>query len=132
MIPIAKPVLEEAEAEAARQAVLSGWVTQGPQVAAFESEFAAHVDAPIHGTRIIRLPGGRFVGEITEEIPPARDAEGKIDVQGTMQAITGVVDGWIREHPEQWREIQQRAEEKRARKELGEKRLRTTGSDGKR
>jgi perosamine synthetase len=46
VIPIAKPVLEEAEAEAARQAVLSGWVTQGSQVAAFESEFAAHVRAP--------------------------------------------------------------------------------------
>src|ERR1700745_3964603 len=46
MIPIAKPVLDEAEAEAARQVVLSGWVTQGPQVSAFESEFAAHVGAP--------------------------------------------------------------------------------------
>ena len=46
MIPIAKPVLEEAEAEAARQVVLSGWVTQGPQVAAFEGEFAAYVGAP--------------------------------------------------------------------------------------
>ena len=46
MIPIAKPVLEEAEAEAARQAVLSGWVTQGPQVAAFETEFAAYVGGP--------------------------------------------------------------------------------------
>ena len=46
MIPIAKPVLEEAEAEAARQAVLSGWVTQGPEVADFEREFAAFVGAP--------------------------------------------------------------------------------------
>ncbi len=45
MIPIAKPVLEEAEAEAARRVVLSGWVTQGQEVAAFESEFAAHVGA---------------------------------------------------------------------------------------
>ncbi|HJU16615.1 MAG TPA: DegT/DnrJ/EryC1/StrS family aminotransferase [Stellaceae bacterium] len=46
MIPIAKPVLEEAEAEAAHRVVLSGWVTQGPEVAAFEKEFAAHVGAP--------------------------------------------------------------------------------------
>jgi dTDP-4-amino-4,6-dideoxygalactose transaminase len=45
MIPIAKPVLDEVEAEAARQAVLSGWVTQGPQVASFEREFADRVGA---------------------------------------------------------------------------------------
>ena len=45
MIPIAMPLLEAAEAEAARQAVLSGWVSQGPQVAAFEREFAAMVGA---------------------------------------------------------------------------------------
>ncbi len=63
---------------------------------------ARHVECAIHGTRIVRLPGGRFVGEITEEIPPVRDAEGKIDIQGTMQAITSVVEGWIRQHPEQW------------------------------
>jgi perosamine synthetase len=43
VIPIAMPVLEKAEAEAAHQAVLSGWVSQGPQVAAFELEFAALV-----------------------------------------------------------------------------------------
>jgi KDO2-lipid IV(A) lauroyltransferase len=42
------------------------------------------------------------MAEITEPIEPARDAEGKIDVQGTMQAITTVVEGWVREHPEQW------------------------------
>jgi perosamine synthetase len=40
VIPIAKPLLEKAEAEAAYEAVLSGWVSQGPQVAAFEREFA--------------------------------------------------------------------------------------------
>ena len=45
MIPIARPVLGEKEAAAARRAVLSGWVTQGPEVAAFEQEFAAYVGA---------------------------------------------------------------------------------------
>jgi dTDP-4-amino-4,6-dideoxygalactose transaminase len=45
-IPIARPVLGEPEAEAARRAILSGWVTQGPEVAAFEQEFAAIVGAP--------------------------------------------------------------------------------------
>jgi len=46
VIPIALPLLAEDEADAARSAVLSGWVSQGPQVAAFEREFAALVGAP--------------------------------------------------------------------------------------
>jgi KDO2-lipid IV(A) lauroyltransferase len=60
------------------------------------------VDCPVYGVRIVRLPGYRFRGELTEEIKPVRDADGKIDVQGTTQAITNVVEGWVREHPEQW------------------------------
>jgi KDO2-lipid IV(A) lauroyltransferase len=60
------------------------------------------IECPIHGVRIIRLPGHRFRAELSEEVPPVRDATGQIDVQGTMQAITSVVEGWIREYPDQW------------------------------
>lgn len=45
-IPVAKPLLGEPEGEAARRVVQSGWVTQGPEVAAFEKEFADCVEAP--------------------------------------------------------------------------------------
>ncbi len=44
-IPIAKPWMGEAEAEAAKRPILTGWVTQGPEVAAFEQEFAAYIGA---------------------------------------------------------------------------------------
>jgi len=46
MIPITKPMLGENEAEAARRIILSGWTSQGPEVAEFEKEFAAYVEAP--------------------------------------------------------------------------------------
>jgi dTDP-4-amino-4,6-dideoxygalactose transaminase len=45
-IPIAKPILDEREVEAVRRVILSGWVTQGPEVAEFEREFAEYVGAP--------------------------------------------------------------------------------------
>lgn len=66
------------------------------------ARLARQVDVPIHGVRIMRVPGGRFRAELTDTIVPARDAQGAIDVQGTMQVITGIVEGWVREHPEQW------------------------------
>ena len=44
-IPVMIPYLDEREAEAARDAVLSGWVAQGPRVARFEREFASRVRA---------------------------------------------------------------------------------------
>jgi hypothetical protein len=44
-IPVARPWLDERDAEAACRAIMSGWVTQGPEVAAFEREFAVAVGA---------------------------------------------------------------------------------------
>jgi perosamine synthetase len=46
MIPVARPSLGSAELEAVRRPLSSGWLTQGPEVAAFEREFAAFVGAP--------------------------------------------------------------------------------------
>ncbi|MFT3677006.1 MAG: DegT/DnrJ/EryC1/StrS family aminotransferase [Chitinophagaceae bacterium] len=43
MIPIAKPYLDEAEAKAAYDTILTGWITQGPRVAELEEKFAAYV-----------------------------------------------------------------------------------------
>ena len=46
MIHFAKPLIGVEEAEALRQAVLSGWVTQGPKVLEFEQEFSRETGAP--------------------------------------------------------------------------------------
>ena len=59
-IPISRPWLGEAEAEASRAVVLSGWVMQGPKVAEFERRFAefigvSHACAVSSGTAALIL-----------------------------------------------------------------------------
>jgi Kdo2-lipid IVA lauroyltransferase/acyltransferase len=64
---------------------------------------ARQLECPIYGLRTIRLPDrNSFKGDFIGPIEPPRDAEGRIDVQGTMQAITTVIESWVREYPEQW------------------------------
>lgn len=64
---------------------------------------ARQLDCAIYGLRTVRRPDGNsFTGDFVGPIEPARDAQGHIDVRGTMQTITSVIEGWVREHPEQW------------------------------
>jgi len=75
------------------------WAKANPLIA----QLARLTGAPIRGARAVRLPdGNHFRAELTEEIAPVRGPDGKIDIQATTQAITKVVEGWVREHPEQW------------------------------
>jgi KDO2-lipid IV(A) lauroyltransferase len=66
------------------------------------ARLAHHFDCPIHGVRVIRLGGRRFRGELTEALNVPRDPDGRVNIERTMQAITSVIEQWVREHPEQW------------------------------
>lgn len=66
------------------------------------ARMARQFDCPVVGARSIRLPGGRFRVEVTPPLDLPRDAAGQIDVDGATAMITAVVEGWVREHPDQW------------------------------
>lgn len=72
------------------------------------ARLARAFERPIYGGRVIRLPQGRFRFELSEPLALPRDAEGKVEVVGTMQLITTMIEGWVREHPEQWMWIHRR------------------------
>ncbi len=66
------------------------------------AKLARHYDCPVHGVRVVRLPEGRFRLDLTPPLHLPRDADGRIDVAGAMQAMTAVVESWVREYPGQW------------------------------
>jgi KDO2-lipid IV(A) lauroyltransferase len=66
------------------------------------ARLARHVDCPIYGTRAVRLPDGRMRVDLVGPVEVPRDPDGRVNVVGAMQTITSVVEGWVREHPEQW------------------------------
>jgi len=64
---------------------------------------ARQTELPIFGMRVVRKEDGNsFWGEIVGPVEAARDTNGRIDIKGTTQAITNVIEGWVRQYPEQW------------------------------
>jgi KDO2-lipid IV(A) lauroyltransferase len=66
-------------------------------------QLARHTGCNVRGIRVVRLAdGNHFSVEATEPLDLPRDAEGLVDVAAAMQRITTVIEGWVREYPEQW------------------------------
>jgi KDO2-lipid IV(A) lauroyltransferase len=64
---------------------------------------ARQTELPIYGMRVVRKhDGNSFWGEISPPVEPVRDADGRIEIKGTMQAVTLVIERWVREYPQQW------------------------------
>jgi Kdo2-lipid IVA lauroyltransferase/acyltransferase len=66
------------------------------------ARLARQFDCPVYGVRVVRLPKHRFRVDLVGPIELPRDAEGRVDVQPATQTIMSIIEGWIREHPEQW------------------------------
>ncbi len=66
------------------------------------AKFARNFECPVHGVRVVRLPGLRFRIELSPPLVLPRGADGQIEVTGAMQAMTDLVGAWVRENPEQW------------------------------
>ncbi len=63
---------------------------------------ARRFECPVYGARTIRLGDGRFRLELHGPYDLPRDESGEIDINETMQMVTSIIEGWIREHPDQW------------------------------
>ncbi len=74
-------------------------VAANPFLARLARRFAG---VPVHGLRAIRLPGGRFRIEMTDAIELPLDATGKVDVEASTALVNRIIEGWVREHPDQW------------------------------
>jgi perosamine synthetase len=72
MIPVMKPFLGEEEAQAAAEAVASGWIAQGPRVREFEEAFAAAVGVP-HAVAVSSCTAALHLALIAAEIGPGDD-----------------------------------------------------------
>jgi KDO2-lipid IV(A) lauroyltransferase len=72
------------------------------------ARYARQFGCAIRGARLIRQPDGRFRLELTEPLAAPRDAAGRVDVVATTQMIIAIIEGWIRDYPEQWLWIQNR------------------------
>ena len=68
----------------------------------FLARLARRFEAPVHGLRAIRLPNHRFRLELTPALDLPRDATGKVDVERATAMVNAVIEGWVREHPDQW------------------------------
>jgi dTDP-4-amino-4,6-dideoxygalactose transaminase len=69
VIPVMRPWLGEEEAEAAAEAVASGWIAQGPRVQEFEEAFAAAIGTP-HAVAVSSCTAALHLALIAAEIGP--------------------------------------------------------------
>jgi len=67
------------------------------------AQLARRFECPVRGLRVVRLQDrNMFRGELTDPVDLPRGSDGMIDVQGATQAITSIIEQWVRKDPGQW------------------------------
>ncbi|EKV32496.1 Lipid A biosynthesis lauroyl acyltransferase [Caenispirillum salinarum AK4] len=66
------------------------------------AEFALRLKLPVIPTRTVRLGGARFRVDVGPPMEFAPTGDHRADVAALTAQITQVVEGWVREHPDQW------------------------------
>ena len=87
MIPITRPDLGEDEERAVVRVLRSGWIMQGPEVAAFEQEFAAAVGAP----HAVAVANGTVALELALRLAGVRPGDEVVTVSHSFLATANAV-----------------------------------------
>lgn len=66
------------------------------------ARLARRFDCPVHGARVERLHGARFRVTVSPPLELPRTDDPRADVAAITQQITTMIEGWVRERPDQW------------------------------
>jgi KDO2-lipid IV(A) lauroyltransferase len=82
-----------------------GRATKTPMTLA---RLAQHVDCPVVGVRVERLGGARFRCTVTPPLAAPRSGDPDADAVALMTEVNRIIEGWVRERPEQWNWLHER------------------------
>lgn len=85
-----------------RRGVLVPFFGRPAQTGTVLAKLARRFDCPVHGARVERLGGARFRVTLGPALDIPRTDDAEADIAETMRRVTAVIEGWIRERPEQW------------------------------
>jgi KDO2-lipid IV(A) lauroyltransferase len=66
------------------------------------AKLARRYQCPLHGARVERLGGARFRATLTPPIEVPITDDVAADIEAIMTEVTSIIEGWVRERPEQW------------------------------
>lgn len=85
-----------------RRGVLVPFFGRPAQTGTVLAKLARRFGCPVHAARVERLGGARFRVSLTPPLDIPRTEDAEADIAETMRRVTAVIEGWVRERPDQW------------------------------